>query len=179
MQNPSLSLYVLAAIIFFSSIIWPGCKKKDEPSEDSVDTRTPKSRTKPKPQLPPRTTDPTFSPEVPADVRNIITALLAAYHRGDGESAYACLNTSRKEFRIANAFGTTQIPIMNAKVSLSNEDQVMIEYEMPHPGDIIAVILRGGENVDAIKKGLDALRSVEDCLKKTENWSVVRAGNIV
>jgi len=98
---------------------------------------------------------PIFTPDVSTDTRNIITAFLTAYNCYDGKTAYKYLKTSREEFSIINAYTSVRIPIINIKVSTDDIETLKLEYEMPHPGDILAAILRGGDDIDSNKKNID------------------------
>lgn len=129
----------------------------------------------PQPML--RTLEPAFSPDVPADVRSAITALLAAYSRGDGEAVYGLLQTQRERVRIVNAVEAIQIPIMNPRVA-SAGTSIVIDYELPHPGDLIAADLRGGQNLDRIRRNLQELRSdAYTPLARRETWKLIRTGH--
>ncbi|HUT11297.1 MAG TPA: formylglycine-generating enzyme family protein [Thermoguttaceae bacterium] len=121
-----------------------------------------------------RSTAPTFADDVPEDVREVVKVFLSSYEEGDAERAYACLETPREKLLLVNAFSAAQIPIMNPKVRLINDAQLQIEYEMPHPGDIIVAVLEGGEDIELVKRNLRELRTVSECVSKTETWSVVR-----
>ena len=122
---------------------------------------------------PARSLTPVFQADVPTSVRNVVSALLAAYNRGDGKAAYGLMRTDREESRIMDAYESVQVPIMQLKVSSAGDNAIRIEYEIPHPGDIIAAVLEAGENIESAKIGLRQLAASADSVKHTETWRVV------
>jgi hypothetical protein len=156
-----------------------GCGEKPNDSKTTLQGKSKEPQGTQPIEHPLKSTAPSFSTNVPPQVRNSVAALLNAYERGDGTSAYVLLSTDREEFRIANAFAAIQIPIMKPQVSVSGADQVKIEYEMPHPGDIIVAILQAGDDLDKLKKSMSSLRSARNTIKKTETWTLVQTGGRV
>ncbi|EKD32629.1 MAG: hypothetical protein ACD_77C00032G0004 [uncultured bacterium] len=114
---------------------------------------------------------PVFSSDVPTESRTVINAFFTAYWKGDGKTIFTLLKTDEKESQIVKAFDAVRIPIKNPKFKRSTSGGLIIEYMMPHIGDIIAAMLRGGESVEAINKNLASF-PVEGYVKQIETWLI-------
>jgi hypothetical protein len=119
-----------------------------------------------------RNTLPTFSAHVSPDVQKLITEFLTAYHKGDGKAAYECLQTDRDEFRIVQAFEAVQIPLLDPKITMTDKSTVVMHYQIPHPGDIIAAILDGADDAEAVKRNLSSLAGCEHRVQLNDEWTV-------
>ena len=121
---------------------------------------------------------PSFSPDVPTEVRNVITTILEGYHEGNGTVA-ALLVDASNECMAASAFVAAPIPIIEPKISMVGTQRVAVDYGMPHPGTIIKAVLQAGTDVNKLKRGIVALSDTSQIIRQTEQWAIIRDGGMV
>jgi hypothetical protein len=157
------------AILLLAGAFVAGCKDVKPPTSPPAASNRPAEVEKP-----PSWAVPEFDADVPQDVRELISGLLAAYHRGDGEATYSYLSTEREKIRIADAYAAAPIPIINPRVSSPYVDNVQVTYEIPLLGDLVDAIMQGGEDIGVVKQNLLGLVDSTRFQRRTENWSIIR-----
>ena len=123
--------------------------------------------------------EPQISEDIAPDIRDALESLLNAYNRSNGAEVYRYLETSVKESVFTDAYKFVTIPISNVTVSSHDANAIEISYDSPRPGDMIATIFEGKEDLEAIKRNLSNLLLYGNLERRTETWHIIRLGEQV